>query len=107
MMRSPPADFQRTRRSNVLRRFAIGLIVALGIAAPVIAIGSERELIYGSELMNDNELDRYRADMQKLPNAASKDRYRERHREQLRERARGRGVVIDEPAGVIQRKERK
>ncbi len=78
------------------------MVCMVGLAT---SADTERELIFGSELMKDDELDRYRADMQKLPDTGSKNRYRERHRERLRERARGRGVVLDEPAGVIPRKE--
>jgi hypothetical protein len=82
-----------------------GLLAMVSMVGLVTSTAAERELIYGSELMKDDELDRYRADMQKLPDTEAKNRYRERHRERLRERARGRGVVLDEPVGVIPRKE--
>jgi hypothetical protein len=66
-----------------------------------------RELIYGSELMTDAELDKYRADLGRAGSDAERARYRERHRVQLRERARVRGIELEEPAGVVRRKDTK
>lgn len=67
----------------------------------------ERELIFGAELMTDAELDRYRAEIGKLGSDTDRGQYRERHRERLRERARGRGIDLQEPAGVVRRREQR
>lgn len=73
------------------------------VAGLATSTAAERELIYGSELMTAGELDRYRADMQKLPDPEARNRYRDRHRTRLRERARERGIELEEATGVIPR----
>lgn len=65
----------------------------------------ERELIFGAELMTDEELDRYRDEIGRQGTDAARNQYRERHRERLRERARGRGLELREPAGVLRRRD--
>jgi hypothetical protein len=93
--------YQPARR-DTLWRLSIGLLAAL--TASGIDASTERELIYGSELMSAGELDRYRADMQKLPDADARERYRERHRKRQGERARRQGVELDEATGIVRRK---
>lgn len=115
-----PRDIQAhdpTRRISV-----VILAAAVALAALVVVVGNplgaasaaqpppaagmvERELIFGSELMSDTELDRYRDEINKLNDEASRAQYRERHRQRLRERARNRGVELQEPAGILRRKE--
>lgn len=65
----------------------------------------ERELIFGSELMTDEELDRYRDEMARLPTNDAQVQYRERHRQRLRDRARARGQELQEPAGILRRRD--
>jgi ribosomal 50S subunit-associated protein YjgA (DUF615 family) len=65
--------------------------------------GSRRELIYGAELMSDQELDDYRARLAGAPSDQAQSRIRAQHRERIRERAKGRGVQIAEPLGTVRR----
>lgn len=82
------------------------ILLAIAVAVITLAVqASERELIFGSELMTDAELDRYRAEVSKLAAERERTQYRERHRQRLRERARARGVELEEPAGVVRRKD--
>ncbi len=90
----------------VLGTLVVATAGAASAAQPVSAGRTvERELIFGSELMSDAELDRYRDEINKLNNEAARAQYRERHRQRLRERARNRSVDLQEPAGILRRKE--
>jgi len=87
---------------------AVGCLLALilvGACATDDPVTPDRtfELIYGSELMTDEELEAYRAGWAGLPDATERDAFRLRHRTRLRERARDRGVDLVEPAGVLRR----
>ena len=64
---------------------------------------SRRELIYGAELMSEQELDDYRARISAAGSDQAQSRVRTRHRERIRERARTRGVQIAEPFGTVRR----
>ena len=64
---------------------------------------SRRELIYGAELMSEQELDDYRAAMAGAASAEAQSRIRAQQRTRIRERARARGVDIAEPLGTVRR----
>ena len=86
------------------RSIAMALVVAVQFNAAAHAVEAPkptRELIFGSELMTDSELDRYRAEISRVPDAAAQDAYRARHRERLRVRARDRGEKLIEPQGIV------
>ena len=64
---------------------------------------SRRELIYGAQLMSEQELDDYRAQIAAAASAQAQTRIRAQHRERMRSRARSRGVEIAEPFGTVRR----
>ena len=87
-------------------RSFLAAAVALWIALPAQA-ETQREYIYGAELMSAEEREQYRKDWRAAKDAAAKTGLRERHRLRLRERARGRGVQLSEPHGIVERDGRK
>ncbi len=64
---------------------------------------SRRELIYGAELMSEQELDDYRAAMARAASAEAQSRIRAQQRKRVRERAQARGLEIAEPLGTVRR----
>jgi hypothetical protein len=64
---------------------------------------SRRELIYGAELMSEQELDAYRDGLSAAASAEAQSRIRTQHRQRIRERARARGVELAEPFGTVRR----
>jgi ribosomal 50S subunit-associated protein YjgA (DUF615 family) len=65
--------------------------------------GARRELIYGAELMSEQELDDYRAQLAGARSDQAQRRLRAQHRERIRERAKASGVQIAEPLGTVRR----
>lgn len=107
-------------RCTYLRAAAAWIVIAIltGGVDLVVSVGGlaaaqtpqaprpiQRELIFGSELMTEQELDQYRDEMARLQTEGAQAQYRERHRQRLRERARARGQELQEPAGILRRKD--
>lgn len=88
-----------------MRRTWIVLGALLAVAGSPLA-ATEREYIYGAELMSAQEREAYRRALQAAPNDAARDDYRRRHRERLQERARARGATLDEKGIVRRERER-
>ncbi|MFZ5621386.1 MAG: hypothetical protein ACOY5W_10220 [Pseudomonadota bacterium] len=69
--------------------------LALGMAMPALA---EDEVIYGRELMTEQELAEHRAKMRSLRTEQEREAFRMEHHKLMQERAKERGVTLpDEP----------
>ena len=87
------------------------LLLVLGasmlVSLPYVQAGAaetEREYIYGAELMTPQERDAYRRGLQRAPEGSARDGYRRQHRERLQQRAQRRGQQLDE-RGIVRRQE--
>lgn len=84
-----------------MRRPVLAALGALLIAgAP--AGATEREYIYGAELMSAKERDAYRRGLAESQDDQARQRHRERHRERLQVRAQRRGMQLDDK-GIVRR----
>lgn len=77
--------------------------LAFGAAAQV----PQRELIYGAELMSDEEREQYRRETREAKDEEARAAFSKRHRARIRERARERGAQLREPHGVLERPAKK
>jgi hypothetical protein len=69
--------------------------LALGMAMPALA---EDEVIYGRELMTEQERAEHRAKMRSLETEQEREAFRMEHHKLMQERAKARGVTLpDEP----------
>lgn len=72
---------------------ALGLLVLVG-AAPVAA----DDVVYGRQLMTEQELAEHRARMRSFTTEQEREQYRQEHHKRMMERAHERGVTLpDEP----------
>lgn len=83
------------RRIVLTGMVAAALAASLGLAVPAQA---EDELIYGRELMTEQEMAEHRAKMRSFATEQEREAYRLEHHQQMQERAREQGKVLpDEP----------
>jgi len=75
------------------------LLAAAGAAAQ----DTQRELIYGAEMMTRSEREDYRYRVQRATTEDEGKKVRERHRDQMQRRARARGATLGED-GVLEKK---
>lgn len=80
-------------------RFFI-LFCALGLMVPGYSVLAD-DVIYGSQLMTQQERQEYRAKMQSLKTKEERERFRIEHHEKMKERAKAQGVTLpDKPPAV-------
>jgi hypothetical protein len=83
------------RRTLLAGLTAAALAASLGLTVPAQA---EDELIYGRELMTEQELAEHRARMRSFGTEQEREMYRLEHHQRMQERARAQGKVLpDEP----------
>jgi hypothetical protein len=83
------------RRIVLTGMAAAALAASLGLVVPAQA---EDEVIYGRELMTEQEMAEHRARMRSLPTEQEREMYRLEHHQKMQERAREQGKVLpDEP----------
>lgn len=86
------------RTARILLAFALGL----SVAAPALAQdrggtqarNQDRQTIYGSQLMTDQERTEYRNRMRELRTAEERERFRAEHHDLMQARARERGLQL-------------
>ncbi len=80
-------------------RLLLFTLLVLPIAASQLsgaAIAADRQAIYGSQLMSDDERDDFRARMRAAATPEERERLRQEHHEQMRQRAAARGISLPE-----------
>lgn len=83
------------RRTLLAGLSAVALTATLGLTLPAQA---EDELIYGRELMTEQELAEHHARMRSFSTEQEREMYRLEHHQRMQERAREQGKVLpDEP----------
>jgi hypothetical protein len=82
-------------------RRAIFLLL-VWLAGPAFGQAPARELIYGAELMTPQEREQYRKEVSQAKGAQEQARVRTQQRQRLQERAKGRGIQLRDPEGVVQ-----
>ena len=81
-------------RTLTVSAFAAALSLSAGIAFAA----DEREQIYGSQLMTQQERNEYRAKMRAAKTAEEREQIRKEHHERMKVRARVHGVTLPDEA---------
>lgn len=73
---------------------ALGLLALTGMSV----VTAAEDVVYGHQLMTEQELAEHRAKMRSLKTEEEREQYRLEHHERMQERAKARGVTLpDEP----------
>lgn len=72
------------------------VVLAAALSFPLLAAAQSQTsgAIYGSQLMNQQERNEYRAKMRNLRTAQEREQFRFEHHERMQERARERGITL-------------
>jgi len=78
-----------------------GLILMLALAIiPVTVNADDDEIIYGRQLMTEQELQQHREKMRSFETEQERETYRKEHHKLMQERAKERGVTIPDEPGM-------
>jgi len=77
---------------------AITLMLAAALTLGGTALAAD-DVVYGRQLMTQQELAEHRAKMNSFTSEAERDRYRMEHHQRMQERAKQRGATLPEDAG--------